>query len=186
MKIFDTRTDILKILKKDAIIAEIGVFKGEFSEKILEICHPNKLYLIDPFDGFTGSGDKDGNNMEVVNLDYHYQNILLPKYETSENVILIKNISDVLSKFQDDFFDYVYIDANHSYEYVKNDLELSYKKVKIGGAILGHDYTNNGFEGVVRAVDEFCKKYDLEISYLTKDGCPTYYIELNNKNEIIC
>lgn len=181
MKIFDTRTDILKLLDKNKIFVEIGVFKGDFSKQILEICQPSKLYLIDPFDGFTGSGNKDGLNMENINLTEYYNNVLLPLYEPNENVVLIKNISEVLLKFEDDYFDYVYIDANHSYEYVKRDLELSYRVVKDGGVIMGHDYTNNGFEGVVRAVDEFCLKNYFEISYLTKDGCPTYYIKINKK-----
>ena len=178
MKIFDTRTDILKLLDKNKIFVEIGVFKGEFSKQILEICQPSKLYLIDPFDGFTGSGNKDGVNMEVINLTDYYNNVLLPLYEPNENVILIKNISEVLLNFDNDYFDYVYIDANHSYEFVINDLEMSFLKVKNDGVIMGHDYTSNGFEGVVRAVDEFCLKYNLEISYLTKDGCPTYFIKV--------
>ena len=41
---------------------------------------------------------------------------------------------------------------------------------------MGHDYTINMFPGVVMAVNEFCQKYNLNIEYLTEDGCPTYLI----------
>ena len=44
---------------------------------------------------------------------------------------------------------------------------------------MGHDYNKDTFAGLCLAVDEFCEKYGLNIKYLTKDGCPTYLIELN-------
>jgi hypothetical protein len=55
-------------------------------------------------------------------------------------------------------------------------LNLSYNKIKQGGFICGHDYTKVMFEGVVRAVDEFCIEKNLEIKYITKDGCPSFCI----------
>jgi hypothetical protein len=70
----------------------------------------------------------------------------------------------------------MYIDADHTYDSVKNDLEICKKKTKINGIISGHDYDNNKFPGVVRAVNEFCSKYNLNIFALTQDGCPTFGI----------
>ena len=62
MKVFETRIELLNYLNKNLTIAELGVFEGEFSKEIHNICLPNKLYLVDLFDGYFGSGDKDGNN----------------------------------------------------------------------------------------------------------------------------
>jgi hypothetical protein len=73
----------------------------------------------------------------------------------------------------------VYIDASHEYDDVVIDLELSYKKVKNGGFICGHDYVSPRFESVVSAVDEFCEKKGLKIEYLAMDGCPSYCIIKN-------
>ena len=51
--------------------------------------------------------------------------------------------------------DFVLVDADHSYESVKNDLELWYPKVKNGGIICGDDFNRVHFPGVVKAVTEF-------------------------------
>lgn len=47
---------------------------------------------------------------------------------------------------------FVFVDANHTYEFVKKDIELWISKIKKGGYMGGHDY--NSCEGVKRAVDE--------------------------------
>ena len=74
----------------------------------------------------------------------------------------------------------MYIDADHSYEAVKKDLELCKIKTKPGGIIAGHDYNKEKFCGVVDAVNEFCLANNYYIEYMTEDGCPTYGI-FNNK-----
>lgn len=65
--------------------------------------------------------------------------------------------SEILEQFPDSFFDWVYIDGNHLYDYVRKDLEVSLRKVKPGGFITGDDYTEGGWweGGVKKAVDEF-------------------------------
>lgn len=42
--------------------------------------------------------------------------------------------------FPDEYFDWVYIDANHQYDFIREDLKIYYKKVKRGGFITGDDY----------------------------------------------
>jgi lipopolysaccharide biosynthesis glycosyltransferase len=176
IKYFNTRNELLNILPKNLKIAELGVFKGEFSSKIVELMNPSLLYLVDLFSGQQVSGDKDGNNIQWTNLDIEYEN-LSKKYTDSDTIKVIKDYTyNFLQSLEDGYLDMVYIDADHSYEGVKNDLELSYKKVKIGGIISGHDYTLEKHPGVVKAVDEFCKNYNLNIKYLTRDGCPTFLI----------
>ena len=55
--------------------------------------------------------------------------------------IMIRATSEVVADmFERESLDFVYIDANHSYDYVKEDIELWYPKVKSGGYLLGHDY----------------------------------------------
>lgn len=176
MKILKTRNNLLTEIGQQQIACEIGVFKGEFSEIMLNILQPDELHLIDIFEGKTVSGDKDGNNVILTDLDEEY-NKLLDKYYLNDNVIIHKGKSkDVLSTFKDEYFDLIYIDGDHSYNAVKEDLELAYKKVKNEKYICGHDYTKKLFPGVVKAVDEFCNKYNLIINYLTEDGCPSFCI----------
>jgi hypothetical protein len=177
-KTFKNRTEMIKSLPKNMKVAELGVFKGDFSKELFEIMLPSNLYLIDIFNGIMGSGDKDGNNMQYINLNEHYTN--LNNYFTSfSNVKLLKGTTlEQMSKFEDDYLDMVYIDASHEYLDVKNDLEISYHKVKSNGYILGHDYEPNRFPGVVNAVNEFCDKYNLSINSLSDDGLPSFLIKL--------
>lgn len=176
MKIFKNRNELLSHLGKNLIIAEIGVFKGEFSKFIFENLNPKELYLVDIFQGRMGSGDKDGNNMEYVILENEYKKIS-DFFEGNKNVKIIKSKSlNFLNNSNDDFFDLVYIDADHEYESVYSDLNASYNKVKKGGYICGHDYVSPRFDGVVNAVNKFCNEKNLSIEFLTKDGCPSYCI----------
>lgn len=176
VEILENRNLLLEKIPKNITIAELGVFKGEFSEIIKNIASPSLLYLVDIFEGTCCSGDKDGKNIINYNMNRSYEDIK-NKYK-EQNVVIIKNTTEnFLLSLNDESLDAVYIDADHSYEGVKKDLELSRKKVKKGGFIMGHDYTNVFFPGVVKAVDEFCQKYNLKIKYLTKDGCPSFLIQ---------
>ncbi len=61
--------------------------------------------------------------------------------------------------FPDNYFDFVYIDADHRYEYVVLDIEFWLPKVKKGGILGGHDYGNEA--GVKKAVDEWFEGIEL-------------------------
>ena len=177
-KTFETRTEMIKSLPKGMKVAELGVFKGDFSKEIFETMNPAELYLIDIFNGIMGSGDRDGNNMEYINLNEHYVS-LENHFVSSPNVKLLKGTTlNQMSTFENDYLDIVYIEASHEYLDVKNDLEISYHKVKSGGYILGHDYEPKRFPGVVNAVNEFCNKYNLSVNSLSNDGLPTFLIKL--------
>jgi hypothetical protein len=65
--------------------------------------------------------------------------------------------SSIYDDFEDHYFDWLSLDGNHLYEFVKQDLELYYPKVKPGGCIAGDDYGARGWweNGVQRAVEEF-------------------------------
>ncbi len=57
------------------------------------------------------------------------------------------------------------IDGNHFYEYVKQDMELYLKKVKVGGYLTGDDYTEEGWwkGGVKKAVDEMIETQNVKL-----------------------
>lgn len=175
-KIISTRNELIQLIPKFSIGVEIGVFKGEFSKVLLEGIQPELLYLIDPWEGLIGSGDKDGNNVIQIDGNSYYINNIIPEFLFIPNVKLLRHYSDVINLFPDSYLDWIYIDGLHEYESIKYDLETSFSKIKYGGYIMGHDYNAISFPGVVLAVNEFCTKYGLEIEYLTQDGCPSYLI----------
>jgi len=86
----------------------------------------------------------------------------------TENIKPVKDYIKVLSmpsieaskQFDDNYLDFVFIDAGHEYEEAKSDIDAWYPKLKKSGILAGHDYTDE-FPGVIKAVNEFCKKHNL-------------------------
>lgn len=172
------RFSLLEMMPKGSICAEIGVDKGEFSQQILKLVQPQKLHLIDPWQyqeeelyrearyGASGSGSQ-------AFMDERYQNVVNKFSDEiqSGRISIHRGYSNlVCSQFEDNYFDWVYIDGNHSYEFVKQDLELYYDKVKKGGFITGDDYGTVGWwkDGLNRAVDEFVAKGAVNLIKLDK------------------
>ena len=143
------------------ICAEVGVFKGEFSQYILKR-KPSQLHLIDPWESITEMPLRCYAKPQEE-MDKMYESVC-KLFEKQNCVYLERGYSEPVSKKYDDcFFDWVYIDANHSYEYVKQDLALWYPKVKIGGWLCGDDYRKNDRMkwGVVEAVQEFVTEREM-------------------------
>jgi len=177
MQIFQTRNELIDTLPKGISCVELGVFKSEFSDEIISRMQPSSLYLVDIWDGSMASGDKDGINViHIPDMEEVY-NFILKKYNDDSKINVVRKPSkEFLKSFTDDRFDFIYVDADHSYTAVKNDLILSMNKLKNGGYLAGHDYIPN-YE-VRYAVDDFCKEYGQEIIAITKDGCPSFLIQI--------
>lgn len=172
-----TRIELLKSFNKNLKIAELGVFQGDFSSSILEICEPSELYLVDLFHGTVESGDVNGNNIQKINGEKLLDHVNL-KFNTHTNVYIKKQCSvDFLKSINQDYLDVVYIDSSHQYEHTKQELNLSFEKVKKNGFICGHDYSP-AFEGVIRAVNEFCQEKKLNLQLTTDDRLNSFYIKL--------
>jgi hypothetical protein len=147
------RKFILNKMPKNAICCEIGVWKGNFSDKILKNTKPKKLYLIDPWK-YEPQYDDRLYGIQIgsqANIDQIF-NFVVKKFKDNKKVVIIRKRSEeALPEFKNDYFDWIYIDGNHSYQFVKKDLQLSLQKVKIGGFITGDDYIGE----VKIAVNEF-------------------------------
>ncbi len=153
---------MLQMLPKNGVIAELGVDEGGFSARILKLTQPAKLHLIDMW-GSERFGDAKEKSVRERFADE----------VASDRVTIHKGDSLArLAEFEDDYFDWVYIDTSHAYEQTVKELELCRSKVKSGGIIAGHDYCQGSIAqsiayGVVQAVHEFCAEYDWEMIYLT-------------------
>lgn len=149
----------LGFLKEGAICAEIGVWKGDFSKEILKK-NPSKLYLIDPWESITNVPAR-WHAAPQDEMDKIYESVL-KKFEFDSNVSIMREFSNKASTlFVNEHFDWLYLDANHSYEYVKEDLNCWWDKLVSGGYFCLDDYQEGKYQietldfGVVKAVDEF-------------------------------
>lgn len=140
---------------KKIIACEVGVYRGYTSNFILKELNVNHLFLIDPFiNDYNNAPEKsDAKEWEkdAHRLDKRYNNLTWIKEFSNKG---FKKISKRI--------DFCYIDGNHNYKYVKEDLENYWKLINKKGIMAGHDIQ---FEGVSNAVIEFAEKYNLKISF---------------------
>ncbi len=139
----DNRRKLLGDMPKDGRCAEIGVWNGDFSAEILEYAEPKELTLIDPWGLLAEGPSTDWNHKKHGNsdaMDTMFQHVS-KKFDGEDRVNICKGFSeDILNRYPDDYFDWVYIDGNHQYEFVKADVELCFRKVRDGGVIAGDDF----------------------------------------------
>jgi hypothetical protein len=172
---FQTRNDFIASLPTGMIMCEVGVFQGDFS-KTLYHQSPLELHLIDIFSGYMCSGDKDGLNIKCTMMENEYDK--LKKYFNKNNVFLHKGDgNEIMNKFPDEYFDFIYIDADHSYDSVLSNLNTALPKLKPFGILSGHDYNAQQFPGLVDAVNKFCKHNGLQIIIIANDMLPTFAIK---------
>ncbi len=182
MQLTKTREQLISTVPPNCIFAELGVFNGSFSERIKALLNPAKLYLVDIFDGVMGSGDVNGENFHFINLKESFEQ-LSNRYSSDPKTQVVKSSTiDFLNSISDGYLDAVYIDADHSYDAVRQDLNLSFLKVKENGLIMGHDYEENEFPGVVQAVAEFCKERNLVVSLRSEEKLPSFLIRKDSKH----
>lgn len=140
-------------------MAELGVWKGEFSKIFNRFLPEKKLYLFDTFEGFAVDKDKvqkeDENAFKDTSID-----LVLSKMKTPENCIIKKGWFPKTTEGVEDDFCLVSLDAD-LYEPIYAGLEYFYPRLVKGGYILVHDYNNFHYKGVKEAVNEFCKKYEI-------------------------
>jgi cephalosporin hydroxylase len=82
---------------------------------------------------------------------------------------------DASCKFNDGFFDFVFLDSSHTYEQTKAEIRLWIHKVKDGGILAGHDYDIVNSEGVVLAVNEVIREDELNLEP-TSNGCGVWWL----------
>jgi hypothetical protein len=142
----------------------LGVYKGDFSEQILKATQPRKLHLVDPWKWqpdptYERSWYGGALGQSQANMDAIYEGVLRRfRSAIGSKVVEVHRqaSAECAARFPNDYFDWIYIDGNHQYEFVKLDLEMYLPKVKPQGLISGDDYGAPGWwqDGVSKAVDE--------------------------------
>lgn len=198
-----SRKSLIKHFKPNGVGAEIGVLFGDFSRDILSLWN-GKLYMIDIWSS-AHPDYLDSNNHIHYKKDLAIIKALENIKEFEDRAIMIRATSKEASLlFQNESLDFIHIDANHSYEHTKEDIELWYPKVKDGGMISIHDYIlyddyaklpfeENGKDklyrkslfGVNKAVDEFCFKNKISKNLTTEEPFSTFYFIKTQSKSIL-
>lgn len=161
------KKNLIDILPMDVQIgAEIGVMRGDASDLMLSARESLKLYMIDPWDMLNPEYfQKDSKFYRKDGGSANWYKIacdVAKKY--GDRAVIMKEFSHIASyQFKDGFFDFVFIDGDHSYPACDLDLKLWVPKIKPGGLIIGHDYGTKLHDGVKRAFDEFAIRHNVEL-----------------------
>ncbi len=132
-------------------VCELGVWLGRSMCSVADIIKKNKLKVI-AVDTFKGTeGYETGRLVKDIDLSKCFQ-------ENTASFGIKPKIYQMTSKeasklIKNETLDLVFIDAEHSYEAVKDDIKNWLPKIKAGGIICGHDY-NPSWTGTMKAVDE--------------------------------
>jgi cephalosporin hydroxylase len=163
LSVFDEKGEIRgkiydELITEDSLIVEVGVRLGE-NACLMFLRNPKKMILIDPWIQSGSYPHHSKNNkfyQRVSNVFSNFDNV----------EILRQKSEDAHEKFEDSYFDLVYVDSGHTRVDVLRDLNLWSKKIKVGGYIVGDDYFGKRNPdsrikwkqhkyGVIEALDEF-------------------------------
>jgi len=157
--IHGTRWDVLPALFKDfgyKVGVEVGVELGRFARTLCRKVPDLKLYGVDPW-------VKYGDQWENHDPDEFYKKTI--EDCAPYNIEIIRKFSmDAVKDFDDESLDFVYIDGNHDFPHVTEDINAWSKKVRKGGIISGHDYV-------------FERRMKAHAGYVVRDWTDVYYIK---------
>jgi predicted O-methyltransferase YrrM len=183
-----TKRDIISAinyLRLTGTYVEVGTFNGEFAEKICRFSQPSRLFCIDPYESYGEFRDC----INDLNLESIYASTRARLDIFSDRIEFLRKFSkEAALDFKDHTLDFVYIDANHQYKFVLEDIVAWYPKVRAGGLLCGDDAVDTddskrnaegdveivwerndqgrpkvwGTYGIIKAVKEFAGKYNVE------------------------
>ena len=176
--------------------AEIGVRNGLYSEILCTLIPALELICVDPYQSYDDYVELQGEKGQLIlNEQFNKARSRLARF----NCKFMKMTSmDAVKRVPDNSLDFVFIDGNHSLQYVINDIAEWSKKVRIGGIVSGHDYwsslSGRGFTKglspeqqlklcqVKDAVDCWTKVNKIQHWFITaKDRCPSWFFVKGEK-----
>jgi SAM-dependent methyltransferase len=157
-RVLPSRYHILDMMPKQAVCIEVGTQTGNFALQIKERTQPKKFHIVDLY------------------LDqFQYREQLQSDIESGKICLHQGYSSQILETFDDGYFDWIYIDADHSYKGFLADLKASARKLKPNGYIVCNDYTvwspGEVFPyGILRGVHEHCVEDNWEFVFIGLHG----------------
>lgn len=137
--------------------AEVGVLDGDYALTLCREIPGLKYYGIDNW--YIAEGMSNHKHRGK----YEHVLKILKLYDAT---IIRKLSMEAVNEFENNSLDFVYIDANHQFDYVVEDIIHWTKKVRKGGIVSGHDYEESNTKGVISAVDGYVKSHGLKLNVL--------------------
>lgn len=143
--------------------AEIGVAFGGHAQAILEQGNVQRLYAVDSYRHRPEYDDPMNLPQPVFDRLFERTGQRLARFGDRAQQIRLDSVEAAAQI--DDTLDFVYIDGDHSYQGIRDDLAAWFPKVRVGGIIAGHDYGQPAFPGVRAVADAFFQRFGLEVHH---------------------
>ncbi|MBI3877069.1 MAG: class I SAM-dependent methyltransferase [Verrucomicrobia bacterium] len=159
---------------------EVGVFAGEFSDYLLTHWRGRKLISIDPWQHWD-AGYVDSSNRSAEEMEALHRTVSRRLQRHGERSEIWRTTSEAAARrIADASLDFVYLDAQHHAEAVRQDLRAWLSKLRPGALFAGHDYLDGegpaGIFGVKTAVDEFVRENGLTLHITRSEAWPTWFL----------
>jgi SAM-dependent methyltransferase len=160
-QLLTNRIEMLRRIPQGGVVAEVGTYQGGFARAILDIMAPEKLHLAD------------------ITFSLCRADVLAdPRVEQHEGLSV-----PFLQSSADASFDMIYVDADHGYQAVRDDIAAAAPKVKPGGYLIFNDFARIirpgfGVLGVHQAVCEFAAASGWPVAFFCLEGEALYDIAL--------
>lgn len=162
---------------------EIGVFRGQFSYHLLDTWECERLTSVDPWKEFASDDYVDVCNLAQDKHERNFQETLTRLSSFGERSRVLRSTSlEGAEDFGERTLDFVYLDAQHHYEAVREDIRAWYPKLRRGGVLGGHDYLDgvisSGVYGVKQAADEFAASIDTSIIVTREPVYKSWFVRI--------
>ncbi len=157
---------------KNPVVLEIGIHRGDFSKELIKNLNPKKIILVDPWIAYedivyknSWYGISNKSNQKIQD-QYYFELLNFFKKDILDNKVeIFRMTSDDFFSTNNYKFDLIYIDGNHLFEYVKNDILNSLKFVNKKGIIVLDDYALKGWwnDDITRAVEFHVNEGNIKI-----------------------
>lgn len=136
----------LAVSSENAVLVEIGTWEGGFSEALIKNVKFKMLYCIDPYRHFDDGSYPDAMN-DLTQKQYDEKFVEVSKKLSSDKVQFLRmTSSEAALLFENNSVDYVYIDGNHEFKFVDEDIKNWFPKIKEGGFMCGDDVYSTKME----------------------------------------
>lgn len=124
-------------------VVEIGVFKGDFAEKLLTSCNTiNRYLMIDPWKHLD-DWNKPANVVDDTFEDYFKETMIKTEFAKDKREVLRGRTQDVQNDIENNSLDLAYIDGDHTLRGISVDLIAIWDKIKPNGFIAGDDFCSS-------------------------------------------
>lgn len=136
--------------QRTRVMAEIGVWKGDFAADILSaISHIEIYFMIDPWANLP-DWNKPYNVKSQIFESIYQEMLEKTDFATQKRKILRGRTKEVINEIPDESLDFIYIDGDHTLRGITIDLITIWPKIKKGGFIGGDDFTTTPWQHDVK------------------------------------